>query len=265
MMRIGFVQANPEDTLLMQTEYLARCAAPVDGMWQSFVDMADTYLIEQDGEPVGYCAINGDRQLLRFYCLEGLQPGSIYQATLQHLQPSGAIVSTAEPEALALALDHQTAVKTRSIMYHFLENQPCQPANFPTQTLFKAVEPANLETTVEFAHHTLGANIDWLLAYFDDLVSRHELYALWQGTTVLATGECRLNALQPTVADVGMIVGKAHRRKGVATNVLKALTQIARNQGKAPICSTEITNIGAQKAISAAGFRSYHRILDVTF
>ena len=62
-----------------------------------------------------------------------------------------------------------------------------------------------------------------------------------------------------------MVVGKNHRRGGIATNILRALAGHAQSKGLTSICSTETGNVGAQKAISRAGFVSTHRILEITF
>lgn len=249
----------------MEQAYLAACAAPLDGMWQSFADMAEIYEIVADQNTVGYAAINGDNELLRFHVSHGINPAPVLNRLIKETGLSGAVLSTAEPRALAALMDVQQSVSVHAIMYQMPGNRPPFAAEFPDGAFLKHVAPDKLESIADFAQRTLGPGLDWLLSYFDALISRGELYALWQNNEVLATGECRRNTRQPDVADVGMIVGKLHRRKGIATEMLKAMAQKAMEQGLSPICSTETGNVGAQKAITAAGFVSCHRILNIRF
>ncbi len=265
MSAIGFSPSTSQKVADMEQAYLAACAAPLDGMWQSFADMAEIYEIVTDQNTIGYAAINGDDELLRFHVSHGINPAPVLSRLIQETGLSGAVISTAEPCALAALMDVQQSVSVHAIMYQMPNTRPLSVPRFPGGTVLKQVAPDELESVADFAQRTLGASLDWLLSYFDGLIRQGELYALWQNNEVLATGECRRNTRQPDVADVGMIVGKPHRRKGIATEMLKALAQKAMEQNLSPICSTETGNIGAQKAITAAGFVSCHRILKIRF
>ncbi|MBL4838492.1 MAG: GNAT family N-acetyltransferase [Kordiimonadaceae bacterium] len=77
--------------------------------------------------------------------------------------------------------------------------------------------------------------------------------------------ERRISDTQKPYADVGMVVAKDWRRKGLATAILQQLALLCRGEGLRAICSTESGNIGAQKAIENAGFISTQRILDISF
>ena len=79
---------------------------------------------------------------------------------------------------------------------------------------------------------------------------------------MLTIGECRgYVEFQMDYADLGVIVAESERKKGVATNVLRRLVTITKAKELKPICSTESANIGAQKAISRAGFFAGNRIV----
>ena len=66
-------------------------------------------------------------------------------------------------------------------------------------------------------------------------------------------------------ADVGMIVSKKYRRKGVGTYLLALLKQKAGQQGLKPICSCEAGNIGSRKAVENAGFIARNRVVQLSF
>lgn len=265
MTGLEFSSSSADNIAEMEQTYLSDCAAPLDGMWQSFVEMAEVTEISQNQSPIGYAAINGDKELLRLHVAEQIDPTPVLKSLIDKQNLVGAVVSTAEPRALACLLDVQATLSVSAIMYHMPSPQSDLLAAFPIGTELRPVDADALEQVADFGHRTLGASLDWLLSYFSGLIGRGELYALRRDNEILSTGECRRNNRQPQVADVGMIVGKAHRRQGIATEMLKALAQKARDQKLAPICSTETDNLGAQKAITAAGFVSYHRILNVRF
>lgn len=119
-----------------------------------------------------------------------------------------------------------------------------------------------LDAAVAFAHSAIGAPREWLNDYFNNLIDRQELFGSWAEGRLIATGECRgYDSYQTDYADVGMVVSVLERGKGVATAVLKDLVIIAKRKQLEPICSTEKSNIGAQKAIVRSGFVAQHRIL----
>ncbi|MCP4686239.1 MAG: GNAT family N-acetyltransferase, partial [bacterium] len=124
------------------------------------------------------------------------------------------------------------------------------------------VKEENLKDVVAFDQKAIGAPLDWLSGYLSNLITRRELFAFIRDGKVIATGECRgYDEYQTGFADLGVIVAKSERSKGIATKVLKSLIAIAGDRNLSPICSTEASNIGAQKAIARAGFFAGNRIV----
>jgi predicted acetyltransferase len=62
-----------------------------------------------------------------------------------------------------------------------------------------------------------------------------------------------------------MVVAQSDRGRGIAKQVLSFLAKHASSKGLKSICSTESSNIGAQKAISRVGFVPHHRIVQFEF
>ena len=88
---------------------------------------------------------------------------------------------------------------------------------------------------------------------------------LEKGGEILGTGEFRERKNWVPFADVGMIVNKKYRRKGVGTYLLALLKQQADRQGLRPICSCEAGNLASRKAIENAGFIARHRVVKFSF
>lgn len=124
------------------------------------------------------------------------------------------------------------------------------------------VDLAQLPQAIDFAVASIGAPEEWLQGYFSNLIQRQELFALWKNGRMIATGESRgYDEYQTEYADVGMVVAKSERGRGLATQILNQLVALNEAKGLKSICSTEKTNIAAQKAITRAGFFANHRIV----
>lgn len=265
MSMFTFAPTSPETLAELKAKYRASVDAPLDGMWEAFTSMADHYFLLEDGALAGYCAVNGEHKMLQFFTLSSTDSATAFTQAIEQLKVSGAIVSTAEPAFLGHCQHNQTQITDHAIMYHMADGALSSDARFPEGAAFRLLTNADLNTAVDFAVETLGADAGWLKSYFGGLIERRELFGLFAGATLIATGECRPSHTQFGFADVGMIVSTNHRSKGIATNMLRQLIRESRAQGLKPICSTEHNNIAAQKAITHAGFTAYHRILDIAF
>jgi len=249
----------------LKRQYLTQTTAPLDGMWLcGFLPMAKHFGFYDDEILCGYCCINDDGFLLQFYMQPEYKPfslGMFSQVTQRKIdiidKLQGAFVSTAEPEYLSLCFDYFSKFTVNAVMYH-KDNDLAQDAKL-------SMVPAKAEqlmTFVEFAKSNIGALEQWVTGYYDNLISRTELFGYWQDDYLIAVGECRVfDEVQLGYADCGMIVADSERGKGIATQVLNFLINHAQQKDLKPLCSTEKTNIAAQKAITNAGFYSCNRII----
>ncbi|MCG9546669.1 GNAT family N-acetyltransferase [Vibrio sp. Isolate33] len=259
----------------LKTAYFADSTAPLDGMWHfGFVPMSDHYGFYENDILVGYCVLNGEGYLLQFYLAPTASANiaDLFTLIIENNssvigEVKGAFVSTAEPQYLSLCMDNTESYKVNAMMYR-------QPQESDASRHLGRIEDIEmtlatkeqLDKLVEFASSAIGAPKEWLTGYYSNLIARQELWGYWENESVLATGECRkFDEHQTQFADLGMIVAQAERGKGLATRVLNFLTQHANSQGLKAMCSTESSNIGAQKAIARAGLSSKNRILQFDF
>ncbi len=265
MTRYRLIKTDSAELTDLKQMYLSQSAAPLDGMWESFVTQADHYSIQSRDKIIGYSVINSEQKLLQFFVIGAHHKGRIFSQVLAEKNVTGAFVNTAESQFLSLCMDHHKSVVINALMYHVEKDTLIKEAVFPPETDFRIIDEDELPTAFEFGIRTLGVDPDWLKGYFTNLIKREELFGLWQDDCLIATGECRVSDSQKPFADVGMIVSKSHRKQGLATNILRALIHLCHQDGLRPICSTEAGNIAAQKAIAKAGFISHHRILEIIF
>jgi len=265
MSMFTFLPTDCENLSDLKAKYRATTTAPLDGMWEAFTGMADQFSVDGGSAAIGYCAVGEEQKVLQFFMPSKIDSVAAFEQAIEKLNIAGAVVSTAEPVFLALCMNHQKSVSEHAIMYHLADETDRAAAQFPGGMAFRPAGKRDLITVVNFAVDTIGADTGWLESYFGGLIDRGELYGLWQGSILVATGECRPSPTQPAFADLGMIVGTAHRGKGIATNMLRQLISESIALDLKPICSTECANVAAQKAISKAGFTAYHRILEIVF
>ncbi|MCF7485517.1 GNAT family N-acetyltransferase [Vibrio sp. A2-1] len=259
----------------LKTAYFTEATAPLDGMWHfGFVPMSDHYGFYENNSLVGYCAVNGEGYLLQFFLaptanhsIEDLFALIVENNSSVIGKVKGAFVSTAEPQYLSLCVDNTESFKVNAMMYrqNSQANSDCDSGRIEEIEMNLATEE-QLDQLVEFTSTTIGAPKEWLTDYYGNLIARQELWGYWESDDILATGECRkFDEHQTQFADLGMIVAQEERGKGLATRVIHFLKQQANSQGVEAMCSTESSNIGAQKAIKRAGLSSKHRILQFDF
>lgn len=262
------IEPRPMDSLSrLRTQYLERTTAPLDGMWLTgFVPLARHFGLIEDDEVIGFFCLNEDGHLLQFFVAETHQQKSsrlfetlVHEGHVTSGEISGAFVSTAEPLFLSLCLDQFAEFEVHSLMYR--RAGAAEPVAGAALELLP-VEQEQLSVAVEFAVTAIAAPEGWVTGYYENLISRGELFGVWKDGDLIATGESRRNdESQKSYVDLGVVVAKAARGRGLATRVLGQLDTMNQAQGLQSICSTEKGNLGAQKAISRAGFVSDHRIL----
>lgn len=262
---------NLEQIHSLKQVYFAQSTAPLDGMWHfGFVPMATHYGFYEQGALVGYCCINSDGYMLQFYLSTEANTDQRDIFTLITDGNSsvigdvkGAFVSTAETQYLSLCMDNSSQFTVNALMYQQMEKSD---ENVQCNVELQQASTDQLEQFVEFAAANIGAPKEWLTGYYNNLINCKELFGYWQGTELLAAGECRLfDEFQTEYADLGMIVAQSQRGKGIATQVLHWLVKSANELNLTPICSTESSNVGAQKAIKRAGLTAVNRIIQIEF
>ncbi|KEI72920.1 GNAT family N-acetyltransferase [Endozoicomonas elysicola] len=256
----------------LKKQYVEQATAPLDGMWlDGFAAMASHYGIYEDEMLIGYFCVNEEGYLLQFYLTPGNKAKSseiftalISQDKTPEIKLNGAFVSTAEQEYLSLCLDSFSRFEVNTLMYQLEDPEKRSPVQLSTLPM-TAANPAQLTECIGFAVDAIGAPEQWLTGYYGNLIKRQELFGYWVEGRLIATGECRLfDDHQTDYADLGMIVARDARGKGLATRILATLIALTQEKGRLPILSTEKGNIGAQKAITRAGFISSNRIIKFT-
>ena len=265
MNSIALTKTPASDLEAFKCEYRKTLSAPLDGMWEHFTTAANHYAIKSSTDTLGFCAVNAEHKLMQFSVVDTLDARELFGRLVVELKLVGAILASFEDRALALCMDLQKTVSVKALMYHMPAVQDVAAADFPPDTSFDLLRYCDLQSAVDFAFETLGQDARWLSHYFGDLIEKEQLFALRRDGEILAIGECRVSETQKPYVDLGMVVGKAYRRQGLGTNVLRFLVRLCQTRDQKPICSTECSNVASQKAIAKVGFVCRHRMLEFSF
>lgn len=239
-----------------------RLVGPEDDMWAAFADMATPYALVLDEQVVGSCAIDDGNQLYDFSIspdFEEVAPEILAQLIADN-HISAAIASTVDPAFLTLALDAAERTEPVALMYeHAAESTVTQSIET------RVAGPQDHQTAVAFCVIETGSPREFLVDFVAERIEKHELHLVeTSGNEIIATGECRIDTRSAGTAHLGVVVGTGHRNQQIGGRVMHHLVEFAHARGLTPLCSTEPSNVAAQRLIHRAGFRTRHRVLRLT-
>lgn len=238
--------------------------APQDGMWETFLDMASYVEVRANNQTIGYACYNDENQLLQCYIEPYWLPSGadFFKQLISQFEITSAMVGTNNPIFRSLAMPFQKSTIVDTFLFHDAIDTENNHEETPK---IKLAWNDNLSTLVDFYHDSIGASQEWLNFYLNNLISRGELFFLAEGDEILGACEVRNSDTDASISDIGMVVSKHHRQKGLGTFLLGKAKELAYDSNRKPICSCEANNIASLKAIHKNGFRSIHQMLKLSF
>jgi RimJ/RimL family protein N-acetyltransferase len=262
--------ANLTEIADWKQAYLQSLVAPLDGYWETAVIARTPHCkILLDGRALGYFAADDKKRLLQFYAVEQADP--LFTAVLESEWVETAVAGTNDPLFLSLCLDRQKAVAVNTYLFYDAHQVTPRLPAYP-EAEFRSSAADELERLLAFHKHNDECGDSEAIAdlggqrnFIQSLITKRGSFGLYDNDKLLGVGEYRISASQPHYADLGMIVDKDHRRRGVGTAILAHLKVHCYNQNVFPICSCVVENSASRKTIEKAGFVARHRILDIQF
>ncbi|MCP4426399.1 MAG: GNAT family N-acetyltransferase, partial [Chloroflexi bacterium] len=249
--------------------YLVSLVAPLDVYWQAaIIDPAPHWEMVADGRSLGYFAADEKKRLLQFYASD--RAAELFAAVIGSEWVETAVAGTNDPAFLSLCLDVQKQVSVNTYLFHDARQVDPALPTYPWAT-FRLSTERDLERLLAFYGRNdefsdsdaIEANFGGQRSFIQSLIANQQSFILMDGDTLLGIGECRVSASQPPYADIGMIVDKDHRRRGVGASILARLKAHCASQNAIPICSCAADNFVSRKTIEKAGFAAHHRMLDI--
>ena len=260
------IRLGASDVQHLRDAYLRTLVAPMDGMWEGTAIAGATFWgIRDGGRHAGYASIGADHALLRVHLAADSQSQAqdIFRWILSTHRIRRAIASTIEPPYLSLCLDAQDGLAIHS--YLFRDASRVDPASDLGDCAFRRAERGEFEAIARFYRAQTDGAGEWIGAFVRERLDRGELFGLYEGHAVVATGECIPSRAQPPYADLGMVVARSHRGKGLGSALLVRLKGRCYEAGWRPICSCAAANGASKRAIEKAGFISDHRMVEIAF
>jgi len=263
---LAIKKVEKEQIKWMTDQYYKDLCATMDDMWEKgIIGRSDYHSIALDGQEIGYFCLDDNKALLQYFAIDEYlyMTEQVFAHVLKANEVKEGFVSTIEPRYLTLCMDHQKHVESNSIM--FADAYESSLENPIAEAVFETAVPEELDAVMKYSIEDAGLEGDWMIEYYKNIISVGSLHLLKLNGKIIGTGELRVSDTQQPFADLGMTVGKEHRRKGLGTYILTYLKGICYEKGLKPICSTSVENIGSKKAIENAGMYAYHRVLKVAF
>ena len=231
--------------------------APEDDMWATFADMAEPHTLTVGTQLVGRFSVDDDNQLHGFYVRDDFEEyaAELLVHVVDDMDITAAIASTVDPAFLSLSLAAGGPADPVALMYGHIA-RPVSDETVDVRLAASADHPA----AVAFYRAETGSPEVFLEPFLAERIELHELYLVEADGRIAATGECRADQRAPGNAHLGLVVGSELRGRGVGSRLMHTLTEICRDHGVTPRCSTEPTNLAAQTVIRRAGFRTRHQI-----
>lgn len=236
--------------------------APEDDMWATFADLAEPHSLTLGTQLVGRFSVDEDNHLHGFYVREAFEQTAteLFARVVDELNISAALASTVDPKFLSISLTVGGTADAIALMYEHIAR-----AEGDETVDVRLAAPTDHSAAIAFYRAGTGAPEAFLTPYLAERIDLRELYLVEADgkSKIAATGECRIDARAAGNAHLGLVVGSELRGQGMGSRLMHTLTQICRDQGMTPRCSTEPSNMAAQRVIHRAGFRSRHQTFQV--
>jgi GNAT superfamily N-acetyltransferase len=256
-LRVEFGPAGDAARTHLIGEYASTLALPPDDMWAAFADQADHVALFDGDDLVGFAAIDSDGELHRCFLRSGheqLGSSMIDLITVQRPVTS-MIAATTDPIALTTLLPRARSITPVAMLYHH--------ETAPTSEVVEGLRPANEAdhaNAVSFVADSTGGPLAFVEWYVNERIDRRELFLHEIDGEIAGVGERRVAQLGLGHAHLGIVVGHAHRNRGLGGALMNTLVDMCGHEHLTPLCSTEPDNVAAQRVILQAGFRSRHSI-----
>ncbi len=258
---MNFVKSDINNTInVLRTKLYKKLTAPIDVMWeQLYIASSQHYLIENNNNTLGYCCINEEGCLTQIYLEEVYysQMNNVIGALIKSGLINAASLSSNEPIGFNACLFHSKSSKTNTFCFEHL-NKPIE-----VNSTLEIVIVSTKDIPAIKAFYKVQVGMEDTFGYTENLVSRNELFMVKELDVIIATSECRMSDSQPEIADIGIIVNKEHRGKGIATQVMQMQVNRVLKANRKPICSTTLDNFASRKAIEKSGFYCSNIIFDI--
>lgn len=225
---------------------------------EDMVKKSICYQIYLNNNLVGYFFVNSEKVLVEFYLekKEMTKSQYIFKFLIEKEYFTTAEAKSFDYLLMALCLDFKKNSSCTGYLFRDFNNVNC-PLSTYDNLHFQIAEQEDMEKITEISE-------DFFLE-LENNIYRQEVFTLYSNHSLLGAGICQKTFGSSKYYDIGMVVSKEHRNKGVGTYIISKLKEHCLSNDLVPICGCWYYNYPSKRTLEKAGFITNHRIVRFEF
>lgn len=229
-----------------------------ENIWSS-----NYYKIEYNTRLVGYACIDTNKILWEFYLEESayLHSQEIFQYLIDMKYIIAAECKTYDYLLMSLCHDFQKACEGSAYLFRDYRETRFPETQIPDIT-YRLAEIGDFDNLEEL--NQIAEDVD----FFHDLkeeISNREVLVFLMEDQLVGAGTFKKIWEGQKFRDIGMVVAKDHRRKGIGTHILIRLKEYCDKHDLIPVCGCWYYHHTSKRTLEKAGFITKHRVIRFTF
>jgi GNAT superfamily N-acetyltransferase len=254
-MKYDIKQCKQEEIKELILEYVSKLQSPFDSFLEEHILNSTFYLINHNGEAVGYYAILKKELLTQFFLKASMYSKSqdVFKQILASHPISAIFVPTSDEFMLSTVLDQDFKMTKQA--YFFQDSQ----IPIPEEKLFKNGQLRKAEQ--DDAQHIIDVSQDFF-DRLDERIDVGEIFVFTNESQLLGIGIIEISRLQRGYASVGMFVNEEFRKLGIGRTIIHHLKEWCYQNQLTPICGCWYYNTNSKLTLESAGMVSKTRLLN---
>jgi GNAT superfamily N-acetyltransferase len=254
-MNYDFKPCMHEEIQDLIQDYVSMLQSPFDSFLEEHILNSTFYLIEKNGETVGYYAIFKEDLLTQFFLKKSMYSHSekVFKQLLANHPISSIFVSTSDEFYLSTVLDQDFKLTKQA--YFFQDSQIPVPEEklFGSGFLRKA-EQSDVERIIAISQDFFDR--------LDERIEDDEIFVFMKENHLLGVGIIEKSKMQQGYASVGMFVNEDFRQQGIGRSIIYHLKELCYQNHLRPICGCWYYNTHSKLTLESAGMVSKTRLLN---
>jgi GNAT superfamily N-acetyltransferase len=222
------------------------------------IDDSDCYLIQADGNDIGYAIINPDNILIEFYVIDKYVSGSIeiFRQVIQELSVTEIYCKSFDSLLLSNCLLCSFPYSVIGVLYrNFVE-----PLVIPDSGI--RMTKSDLSSIGLFNQQ--DDSIKELFETDDQLtqfITKESVFEFYRNDEFVGCGMVIITNRDWNYCDLGVWVKPSSRGNKIGSQIILRLREFAIQNNLKPSCGCAVENIASQKTIERCGYVSKHKLI----
>lgn len=241
----------------LRRAYLAALTEPQELYVEQLVRAAEIVLIQDrdGGRLLGYSAVNA-RTVVELFVVDDVSPTSAFDLITAAVRVERVLCKTFDAQLLAAIAGRTALVGSAGFLFRRLDED-----RLARVTPIAGQPGVDADVAEILAmHDDFFDSVDEIMQYISECGLF--VYRAADGD-LLGCGVMRRVVAGLDGIDVGMVVARPHRRRGLGTRIVADLAVRCRTADARPICGCAAENIGSRRALEGAGFCASHALLEL--